>query len=58
MRATTRASERKTRAIRIAEVTAEDAAAEDGPVVEDTVGGAAAWEAAKAMKSVRRCTNS
>ena len=57
MRATIPASERKTRAIRM-EVTAEDAAAEDGRVVEDTAGGAAAWGAAKAMKSVRRCTNS
>ena len=51
------ASECKTRAIRMAEVTVEDAAA-DGPVVEDTVGGAAAWEAVKATRSVRRCTNS
>lgn len=42
----------------MAEVPAEDAVAEDGPVVEDTVGGAAAWEAVKATKSVRRCTNS
>lgn len=57
MRATIPASERKIRAIRMAEVMAEDAAA-DGPVMEDTAGGGAAWEAAKAMKSVRGCTNS
>lgn len=58
MRATIRAGKCKTRAIRMAEVTAEDAAAADGPVAEDTGGAEAAWEAVKVTKSVRRCTNS
>jgi len=58
MKATIRASEIKTRAIRMAEVTGEDAAVEDGRVVEDTGGGGAAWEAERAMRSVRKCASS
>lgn len=50
-----RASERRIRAIRTAEVTEEDAAAEGGREVGE--GGVEAWEEAKAMKSGRKCMN-
>lgn len=57
MKVMTHAKEWRIRAVRMAEVMAEDTA-EGGPAAEDTGGVAEAWEAAKAMKNGRKCMNS